>query len=107
MISGGGLTLRQLDKLAHALDLEIIVRPRSQKPAILGKPIETLGLSVRAQNCLTVHARKPIHTIRQLVSCSETALAAIPHCGLTVVEEVRHKLAQHGLRLKGERQRRV
>jgi DNA-directed RNA polymerase alpha subunit len=65
--------------------------------------IETLDLSVRTHNCLTRRASKPIRTIGQLVHCSEAVLSAIPKSGLTVVEEIRAKLAQYGLRLKGER----
>lgn len=64
--------------------------------------IEALRFSVRTQNCLTQHALKPVRTVRQLVNCSEAALATIPYAGPTVVEEIRGKLAQHGLRLKGE-----
>jgi transcriptional regulator with XRE-family HTH domain len=101
--SGPGLSLQGLEKLAGALDLEIIVRPRSRKSAILGQPIEALGFSVRTRNCLTQHAAKPVRTIRQLVKCSEATLTAIPRSGLLVVEEIRQALARHGLRLKGER----
>jgi DNA-directed RNA polymerase alpha subunit len=101
----GRLSLRTLEKLAHALGLEMIVRQRSKKTAILSEPVESLGLSVRAQDCLT-QASKPLRTVRQLVNCSEAMLTAIPNSGLLVVEEIRQKLAQHRLRLKGERKRR-
>jgi DNA-directed RNA polymerase alpha subunit len=101
MTGGGGLSLRTLEKLAHALDLEIIVRQRSKKITILSEPVEILGLSVRTQNCLTQQASRPIRTIRQLVRCSEDVVTAIPNSGPTVVTEIREKLAQHGLRLKG------
>jgi transcriptional regulator with XRE-family HTH domain len=95
-------SLHRLERLARALDLEIIIRPRVKEAAILSKPIERLGLSVRAHTCLTVYARKPVRTVRQLASCSEAMLAAIPNSGPTVVEQIRCALAQHGLRLKGE-----
>jgi transcriptional regulator with XRE-family HTH domain len=96
------LSLESLEKLAHALDLEIILRPRSRNSRILRQPVETLNLSVRATNCLTQYAPKPIRTIRQLVRCTAASLVDIPKSGPTVVAEVRQRLAENGLRLKGE-----
>lgn len=41
------MSLGKLERLAEALDLEIIVRQRPKKAAILSEPVERLGLSVR------------------------------------------------------------
>jgi transcriptional regulator with XRE-family HTH domain len=41
---GTALSLESLEKLADALDFEIILRPRSKKNKILGQPLETLNL---------------------------------------------------------------
>jgi DNA-directed RNA polymerase alpha subunit len=76
---------------------------RPKKTAILSEPIEILGLSVRTQDCLAEHTSKPILTVRQLVSFSADMLVAIPNSGPIVVREIRETLAQHGLRLTGER----
>jgi DNA-directed RNA polymerase alpha subunit len=99
MKGGAGLSLDALEKLAEALDLEIIIRP---KPTILDRQIETLGFSVRAERCLTEHARKPILTLGQLVNCSARRLLTISNFGRTTLAEIRQKLEEHGLRLKGE-----
>lgn len=93
------MSLEKLEKLAIALNLEILVRAQ---PTILDEPIESLLLSERACRCLTEYARKPIRTTRELVSCSRARLLAIPSFGETTLTEVRQKLAEHGLKLKGD-----
>jgi len=62
-------------------------------------PIEELELGVRSYNCLK---RVGIETIGDLVSKTETELAAIPNFGKKSIEEVRETLAAHGLRLRDE-----
>jgi transcriptional regulator with XRE-family HTH domain len=99
MKGGTGLSLEAVEKLAAALDVEIVIRP---KPMILDRPVDTLGLSVRAERCLKENARKPILTVRQLVGCSARSLLAIPNFGQTTLMEIRQKLTEYGLRLKGE-----
>src|SRR5438132_3364705 len=61
-------------------------------------PIEELELGVRSYNCLK---RVGIETIGDLVTKSESELAAIPNFGKTSIEEVKETLAQHGLGLRG------
>ncbi|MCL4288723.1 MAG: DNA-directed RNA polymerase subunit alpha [Thermoleophilia bacterium] len=62
-------------------------------------PIEELELGVRSYNCLK---RVGIETIGDLVSKSETELAAIPNFGKKSIEEVKETLAAHGLTLRDE-----
>jgi DNA-directed RNA polymerase subunit alpha len=62
-------------------------------------PIEELELGVRSYNCLK---RVGIETIGDLVSKTETELAAIPNFGKKSIEEVRETLAGHGLNLREE-----
>jgi DNA-directed RNA polymerase subunit alpha len=62
-------------------------------------PIEELELGVRSYNCLK---RVGIETIGDLVSKTETELAAIPNFGKKSIEEVRETLGAHGLTLRGE-----
>jgi DNA-directed RNA polymerase subunit alpha len=62
-------------------------------------PIEELELGVRSYNCLK---RVGIETIGDLVSKTETELAAIPNFGKKSIEEVRETLAAHGLNLREE-----
>ncbi|MEZ5098492.1 MAG: DNA-directed RNA polymerase subunit alpha [Thermoleophilia bacterium] len=60
-------------------------------------PIEELELGVRSYNCLK---RVGIETIGDLVSKSESELAAIPNFGKKSIEEVKETLAAHGLVLR-------
>jgi DNA-directed RNA polymerase subunit alpha len=62
-------------------------------------PIEELELGVRSYNCLK---RVGIETIGDLVSKTETELAAIPNFGKKSIEEVKETLAAHGLTLREE-----
>ena len=62
-------------------------------------PIEELELGVRSYNCLK---RVGIETIGDLVTKSETELAAIPNFGRKSIEEVKETLATHGLNLRGD-----
>jgi DNA-directed RNA polymerase subunit alpha len=62
-------------------------------------PIEELELGVRSYNCLK---RVGIETIGDLVTKSETELAAIPNFGKKSIEEVRETLESHGLALREE-----
>jgi DNA-directed RNA polymerase subunit alpha len=62
-------------------------------------PIEELELGVRSYNCLK---RVGIETIGDLVTKSESELAAIPNFGKKSIEEVKETLATHGLTLRGE-----
>jgi DNA-directed RNA polymerase subunit alpha len=62
-------------------------------------PIEELELGVRSYNCLK---RVGIETIGDLVSKTETELAAIPNFGKKSIEEVQETLAAHGLTLREE-----
>ncbi len=61
-------------------------------------PIEELELGVRSYNCLK---RVGIETIGDLVTKTESELAAIPNFGKKSIEEVKETLAQHGLGLRG------
>jgi DNA-directed RNA polymerase subunit alpha len=60
-------------------------------------PIEELELGVRSYNCLK---RVGIETIGDLVSKTETELAAIPNFGKKSIEEVKETLGAHGLTLR-------
>jgi DNA-directed RNA polymerase subunit alpha len=62
-------------------------------------PIEELELGVRSYNCLK---RVGIETIGDLVTKTETELAAIPNFGKKSIEEVRETLQAHGLTLREE-----
>jgi DNA-directed RNA polymerase subunit alpha len=62
----------------------------------LAMSLAELDLSVRATNCLESEG---ITTVRDLVSRTETQLLEVRNFGETTLQEVREKLADHGLRL--------
>src|SRR5829696_2511021 len=62
-------------------------------------PIEELELGVRSYNCLK---RVGIETIGDLVTKTESELAAIPNFGKKSIEEVRETLQAHGLSLRDD-----
>jgi DNA-directed RNA polymerase subunit alpha len=61
--------------------------------------IEELELGVRSYNCLK---REGVETVGDLVSRSEAELLNIPNFGRKSIEEVRERLAERGLKLRGE-----
>jgi len=65
---------------------------------ILDTPIEDLDLTVRSFNCLK---RQGVNTIGQLTQCTEADLLNIRNFGAKSIEEVKDKLQQMGLGLKG------
>jgi DNA-directed RNA polymerase subunit alpha len=64
---------------------------------ILSKPIGDLDLSVRSRNCME---RLGVRTIGQLCERSEPEMLAVKNFGQTSLNEVRQKLAVHGLALR-------
>ncbi len=70
-----------------------------QEQAVLNKPVSELNLSVRARKCMN---RLGINTLGDLVQRSPDELLESKNFGMTSLNEVRDKLAQHGLTLRGE-----
>ena len=61
--------------------------------------IEELELGVRSYNCLK---REGVETVGDLMAKSEAELLNIPNFGKKSIEEVRERLAERGLKLRGE-----
>ena len=61
--------------------------------------IEELELGVRSYNCLK---REGIQTVGDLVSKTEAELLNIPNFGKKSIDEVKEKLAERGLSLRGD-----
>lgn len=64
---------------------------------LMAMPIEELDLSVRPYNCLK---RAGIQTVGDLVKKSEEEVAAVKNFGRKSLDEVKEKLAAHGLSLR-------
>ena len=67
--------------------------------ALLERPISDLNLSVRARKCMV---RLGISTIGELIRRTGDDLLECKNFGVTSLNEVREKLDQHGLRLRGD-----
>lgn len=61
--------------------------------------IEELELGVRSYNCLK---REGIETVGELIARTEAELLNIPNFGKKSIEEVRERLAERNLKLRGE-----
>jgi DNA-directed RNA polymerase subunit alpha len=70
-----------------------------QEQAVLNKPVSDLNLSVRARKCMN---RLSISTVGDLVQRTADELLEIKNFGMTSLNEVRDKLAQLGLKLRGD-----
>jgi DNA-directed RNA polymerase subunit alpha len=70
-----------------------------QEQATLAKPVSELNLSVRARKCMN---RLGINTLGELVHRTADELLESKNFGMTSLNEVREKLRQYGLTLRGD-----
>ena len=81
------------------------MRHRPQQPlsaeeqAVLNKPVSDLNLSVRARKCMN---RLGINSLGELINRSADELLEAKNFGMTSLNEVREKLQQYGLTLRGD-----
>lgn len=74
--------------------------PISQEElGLLARPVTDLNLSVRARKCLN---RKSIQSIGELVRLTADELLDCKNFGVTSLKEIREKLTQFGIKLRGE-----
>jgi len=100
MLHSKGLELGQFADLKH--EEEPVYDPELLSPderALLDRPIADLNLSVRARKCMV---RLGLSTIGELVRRTGDDLLECKNFGVTSLNEVREKLAQHGLKLRGD-----
>lgn len=71
----------------------------ADEQAMMDRPVSDLNLSVRARKCMT---RLGMNTIGELVRKSGDDLLECKNFGVTSLVEVREKLTQIGLKLRGE-----
>ena len=70
-----------------------------QEQAVLNKPVSDLNLSVRARKCMN---RLGINTLGDLIQRTADELLESKNFGMTSLTEVREKLRQFGLTLRGD-----
>jgi len=100
MLSSKGLSLGQF---AHErVAAEPVHDTSSLSPdeqALLSRPISELNLSVRARKCMV---RLGLSTIGELVRKTGDDLLECKNFGVTSLNEVRDKLTQNSLKLRGD-----
>ncbi len=100
MLLSKGLDLGQFAHQRHEPDVPIDV---SQLPpegqAVLDRPISDLNLSVRARKCMV---RLGMTTIGELIRKTGDDLLECKNFGVTSLNEVREKLTQLSLKLRGD-----
>jgi DNA-directed RNA polymerase subunit alpha len=101
MMATKGLRLGQSLEEGAANDMRFRpAQPLSeQEQAKLNKPVSDLNLSVRARKCMN---RLGINTLGDLVQRTADELLESKNFGQTSLAEVREKLAQNGLTLRGD-----
>ncbi|MHB1344224.1 MAG: DNA-directed RNA polymerase subunit alpha [Thermoleophilia bacterium] len=98
-----------IDQLRIFADEDRIIT-EDNEPLYLGMPepagggledvlIEELELGVRSYNCLK---REGVETVSDLIARTEAELLNIPNFGKKSIEEVRERLAERDLKLRGE-----
>ena len=100
ILGSKGLTLGQFaherEEPEPSIDLDSM-SPDEQ--ALLERPISDLNLSVRARKCM---ARLGLNTIGQLIRKTGDDLLECKNFGVTSLTEVREKLTQFGVKLRGD-----
>ena len=66
---------------------------------LMNKPLAFLDLSVRARKCMN---RLNITTVGELIRRTQDELLDCKNFGVTSLNEIKGKLAEHGLKLRGE-----
>jgi DNA-directed RNA polymerase subunit alpha len=101
MMTSKGLRLGQ--SLEEGAQNDMRFRPQQQlseqEQAVLNKPVSDMNLSVRARKCMN---RLGINTLGDLVSRTADELLESKNFGMTSLSEVREKLLQYGLNLRGD-----
>ncbi len=99
MLASKGLRLGQLATERHALESFVSDSLSADEQARMSRSISELSLSVRARKCMI---RLGISTIGELLRRTGDELLECKNFGVTSLNEVRDKLATHGLKLRGE-----
>jgi len=101
IMNAKGLRIGQ--SLDQGQQYEFRYRPQQnlspEEQATLGKPVSELNLSVRARKCMH---RLSITTLGELVQRTADELLEAKNFGMTSLTEVRDRLAQYNLKLRGD-----
>jgi DNA-directed RNA polymerase subunit alpha len=87
-----------IDRAPEEASIPVFAPDETEKGKILDSPIEELELSVRSYNCLK---KEGINSLDQLISRTETDLLNIRNFGAKSIDEIKSKLKELELSLKG------
>lgn len=99
MLASKGLKLGQLAAEKRTTEIFEPESLSADEQALLARSISDLNLSVRARKCMI---RLGISTIGELIRRSGDELLECKNFGVTSLNEVRDKLSQHALKLRGD-----
>jgi DNA-directed RNA polymerase subunit alpha len=100
MLASKGLSLGQMAQPSAIEELVAEpVEPSADDQEVHGMPITDLNLSVRARKCTT---KLGINTIGDLIRRTAEDLLECKNFGVTSLNEVREKLSERGLKLRGD-----
>jgi DNA-directed RNA polymerase subunit alpha len=101
MLSSKGLSLGQIAQPVPAAEVVEVeaVEPSADEQEVYSMPITDLNLSVRARKCTT---KLGITTIGDLIRRTAEDLLECKNFGVTSLNEVREKLTERGLKLRGD-----
>jgi len=100
MLASKGLSLGQFAAPVPAEEPEPeMAEPSADEQELLSQPITELNLSVRARKCTT---KLGINVISELVRRTAEDLMECKNFGVTSLNEVREKLTERGLKLRGD-----
>jgi DNA-directed RNA polymerase subunit alpha len=101
MLSSKGLSLGQIAQPSQAVEAVEAepVEPSADEQEVYSMPITELNLSVRARKCTT---KLGIMTVGDLVRRTAEDLLECKNFGVTSLNEVREKLSDRGLKLRGD-----
>jgi DNA-directed RNA polymerase subunit alpha len=100
MMANKGLMIGQLSNQKGVEEEPVDISHLSpDEQALLDRPMSELNLSVRARKCMT---RLGLTTIGELLRKSPDDLMECKNFGVTSLMEIREKLGQIGLKLRGE-----
>lgn len=100
LMASHGLSIGQ--NLHEKMAREPIFNPTELSPqeqALISQSVTELNLSVRSRKCMT---RLGITTIGELISRTPDELLSAKNFGVTSLNEIRQKLAEHDLRLRND-----
>lgn len=100
ILASKGLRLGQSLEEGATFERRFPQQPMSeQEAAVLNRPVSEMNLSVRARKCMN---RLGINTLGDLIQRTADELLESKNFGMTSLNEVREKLRQYGLTLRGD-----